>query len=86
MGNSAFLRYLGDEVMNPVASAMLGEIMAQSNVYVFSGVIRDYFLQRRQNLRDIDLVIEHKVDWLAIYRKYRHDIKVKINFIYQLKS
>lgn len=77
--NSAFQRYLCDEVMNPVASAILGEIMAHTNVYVFSGVIRDYFLQRRQNLRDIDLVIEKEVDWLAIYRKYRHDIKVKIN-------
>lgn len=79
MGDSAFLRYLGDEVMNPVASAILGEIMAHTNVYVFSGVIRDYFLQRRQNLRDIDLVIENEVDWMAIFRKYRHDIKVKIN-------
>ncbi|MBP3614534.1 MAG: hypothetical protein J6J37_07150 [Bacteroidaceae bacterium] len=79
VGDSAFLRYLGDEVMNPVASAILGEIMAHTNVYVFSGVIRDYFLQRRQNLRDIDLVIENEVDWMAIFRKYRHDIKVKIN-------
>lgn len=79
MGDSAFLRYLGDEVMNPVASAILAEIMTHTNVYVFSGVIRDYFLQRRQNLRDIDLVIENEVDWMAIFRKYRHDIKVKIN-------
>ena len=79
VADSAFLRYLSDEVMNPVALAILGEIMAQTNVYVFSGVIRDYFLQRKQGLRDIDLVIEDEVDWLPIYRKYRYDIKVKIN-------
>lgn len=79
VADTAFLRYLNDEVMSPVASAMLEDIMAQTNVYVFSGVIRDYFLQRKQNMRDIDLVMEHEVDWMAIYRKYRDRIKVRIN-------
>ncbi len=79
VADTSFLHYIRDEILNPVALTILDDILRLTNVYVFSGVTRDYFLHRRQTARDIDLVVQDEIDWRAIYRKYRGVISVEIN-------
>lgn len=79
VADEAFLRYIRDEILNPVACAVLDDVLSLTNVYVFSGVTRDYFLERRVAARDIDLVVADEIDWRALYRKYRGVMSVAIN-------
>ena len=76
---SHFLHHLYSEVLNRTAVEILVRILDKSDVFVFSGVIRDYFVDRRKQHRDLDLVLEHNINWLPIYRSYRKQINVKIN-------
>ena len=77
--DTEFARYLREEILDSISRDILYDIAQETNVYVFSGVIRDYFLGRKSNHRDIDLVIEKNIDWRDIYRRYRQHLKVKVN-------
>ncbi len=48
----------------------LDEISQKTDIYVFSGVIRDYFL-KRPNVRDLDLVLEKEIDWTPFVEHLR---------------
>ena len=74
-----FFQYLCEEVLDPLSVSILHDIMLQTKVYVFSGVIRDYFLGRKSNHRDIDIVLERNINWWNIYRRYRRSLTVKLN-------
>lgn len=43
------------------------KIKQQTNVYLFSGIIRDYFIGYKSNFRDIDLIIEDGIDIEALF-------------------
>ena len=77
--DTEFARYLREEILDSISRDILYDIAQETNVYVFSGVIRDYFLGRKSNHRDIDLVNEKNIDWRDIYRRYRQHLKVKVN-------
>lgn len=77
--DSAFARYLREEILDSISRSILDEITSETNVYVFSGVIRDYFLGRKSSHRDIDIVLERNISWWNIYRKYRKHLKARIN-------
>ena len=74
-----FARYLREEILDSISRPILDSITRLTNVYVFSGVIRDYFLGRNNRHRDIDLVLEKEIDWRDIYRRHRKDIDARIN-------
>lgn len=74
-----FREYLYSRILNSTSIEILKELLQLSDVYIFSGVIRDYFLKRQQETRDLDIVIEREIDWRSIYKRYRKKMKVKIN-------
>ena len=77
--NADFMRYLREEILDTTSSQILDDIIRQTNVYVFSGVTRDYFLKRQSKHRDIDIVLEQDINWWDIYRRHRRHIKARIN-------
>lgn len=77
--DEAFGRYLRNEVLDASTSSMLDELVQATDVYVFSGVIRDYFVHRDTEHRDLDLVLRKEIPWHHLYRKYRKQISVSIN-------
>lgn len=77
--DAAFGRYLRSEVLDADTAAMLDELVQATDVYVFSGVIRDYFVHREARHRDLDLVLKKEIPWHGLYRKYRNRISVNIN-------
>lgn len=81
-----FAQYLCEQILNPLALSVLREIMQQTKVYIFSGVIRDYFLGRESEHRDIDIVLEHNISWWSIFRRYRRCISVKVNSFGGIKA
>lgn len=74
-----FLQYLCSDVLDAVSTEALYMLLEKSDVYVFSGVIRDYFLHRRSQHRDLDLVLEREIEWRDIYAKFRNRLTVKMN-------
>ena len=54
----SFMHYLHNEVLNEEAVRLLDIIASQTDVYVFSGVIRNYLLGFTEN-RDLDVVINN---------------------------
>lgn len=79
LDNEEFMLYLCSDVLDAVSVDALYMLLEKSDVYVFSGVIRDYFLRRGSQHRDLDLVLEHNVDWRDIYKKCAGHISVKTN-------
>ena len=77
--DTRFLQHLHSNILEPVSSEILQEILLQTDVYIFSGVIRDYFLERTQETRDLDIVLEHEISWWSIYRRHRKQLLISIN-------
>ena len=77
--DTRFLQHLHSNILEPVSSEILQEILLQTDVYIFSGVIRDYFLERAQETRDLDIVLEHEINWWSIYRRHRKQLQISIN-------
>ncbi|WP_295906670.1 hypothetical protein [uncultured Alistipes sp.] len=75
----SFFDYLKMRVLDGVSLEILNLIVEQSDVYIFSGIIRDYFLQNNKPIRDIDIVIAHNINWLSIIRKYHHLTQITKN-------
>lgn len=77
--DTAFLHHLYSNILNATAVEILVHVLAKTDVFVFSGVIRDYFVRPGYVQRDLDLVLEHGISWYSIYRQYRKKIVVKMN-------
>lgn len=64
--NNFFLhlnRILPQEVWN-----FLSEVQSKTNIYLFSGVIRNYFINKKfEKLRDIDFIIEDELDIISMF-------------------
>lgn len=75
----SFFDHLKMKVLGRISLEILDLIMQQSDVYVFSGVIRDYFLHRDQTVRDVDIVLARNINWLPIFRKYYHLMQITKN-------
>lgn len=73
------MRYLYATVLDDVAVSILVRVLERCDVYVFSGVIRDYFVRPQREHRDLDIVLEHDINWYGIYRLYRKQIEVRMN-------
>ena len=58
--NFAFLNYL-ERNIDAETSSFLKTLSKLTEIYVFSGVIRNFFLDNN-NIRDLDLVIENDID------------------------
>lgn len=75
----SFFEYLRVKVLDSISLEILDLIIEQSDVYIFSGIIRDYLLQNNKPIRDVDIVIAQDINWLSIIRKYYHLIRVTKN-------
>lgn len=83
--NKSFKIYLKDFLLDSDSWNLLTFISEQTNVYIFSGVIRNFLLGYLEN-RDIDIVIDD-IDNISIPRKYLNKIDYKRNSFggYKLK-
>lgn len=75
----SFFEYLRVKVLDSVSLEILELIIEQSDIYIFSGIIRDYLLQNNKPIRDVDIVIARDINWLSILRNYHHLIQVTKN-------
>lgn len=69
--SNSFIKYLENSFGNSVID-FLDKLSNQTNVYIFSGVIRNYFLNLTDN-RDLDLVLESpiEIEELLLKNTYR---------------
>lgn len=51
-----FYKYLRNRILGTEYSSYLDDIAQKTEVYVFSGVIRDFFIHK-QGKRDLDIVV-----------------------------
>lgn len=65
-----FLDYLKVYVIDDESFEVLKQISDESEVYIFCGVIRDYFLGRYGNIRDLDFVIKEPIKRNPTYIKF----------------
>ncbi len=72
---AGFVNFLHKDVLGKELSLLLDEYTQKSDVYVFSGIIRDFLLKRKKTrVRDVDLVVTAipDVDALSkIWKKYK---------------
>lgn len=65
-----FYKYLLCKFSNDVLD-IINIIKTETNIYLFSGVIRNYFINKRfEGLRDIDFLIEDDLDLTIMFPKY----------------
>lgn len=83
--NRSFKIYLKEFLLDNNSWNLLTLISKQTNVYIFSGVIRNFLLGYLEN-RDLDIVIDN-LDDISIPRKYLNKIYYKRNSFggYKLK-
>lgn len=83
--NRSFKNYLKEFLLDSDSWNLLTLISKQTNVYIFSGVIRNFLLGYLEN-RDLDIVIDN-IDDISIPRKYLNKIYYKRNSFggYKLK-
>jgi hypothetical protein len=41
---------------------LVDKLMSKTDVYLFSGIIRDYFIKSDNNFRDIDFIVDNEID------------------------
>ena len=75
--NRSFKNYLKDFLLDSDSWNLLTLISKQTNVYIFSGVIRNFLLGYLEN-RDLDIVIDN-IDDISIPHKYLNKIYYKRN-------
>lgn len=77
-------RWRLERMMDTKVMFFLDELSKQSNIYIFSGVIRDYFLNAISN-RDLDIVFDGPIDLDEFLKEYSWSknsfggVKIKIN-------
>ncbi len=70
--NYSFLGYLNSNFNERVID-LLNILSEKTDVYIFSGVIRNYFLKINEN-RDLDLVLENEIDIQQLLSEYKISI------------
>lgn len=75
--NSAFKNFLYSKLENQVVE-LLDHLQSITDVYIFSGIIRDYFL-KNDSIRDLDIVLGEQLDLAFINRHYFPNIEITIN-------
>ncbi|KAA6323211.1 hypothetical protein EZS27_027324 [termite gut metagenome] len=48
--------------MSPNVFEFIDTLISRTHVYLFSGIIRDYFIKSDKNFRDIDLIVDNELD------------------------
>ena len=71
--NDSFVTYLKSNFDKRVID-LLNKLSLETNVYIFSGVIRNFFLKVNEN-RDLDLVLENEID----LQELLSDFKISMN-------
>jgi hypothetical protein len=77
-----------DEILSDEVLDIVRHLQAKTKVYLFSGVIRNYFLKRGYDLRDIDFIIEDDLDIeklfpnLYIRQNSFGGYKIKLEYLY----
>ena len=71
--NGSFVTYLKSNFDKRVID-LLNKLSLETNVYIFSGVIRNFFLKVNEN-RDLDLVLENEID----LQELLSDFKISMN-------
>ena len=75
--NSYFKEYLFSKLDVQVV-LLLEHLKSCTDVYIFSGIIRDFFLNK-ESIRDLDLVLGDRIDLTFINRHYFPHIKITRN-------
>ncbi len=70
--NRSFVDYLESNFDKKVIDLLKG-LSEKTNVYIFSGVIRNYFLRIKEN-RDLDLVLENEIELQELLSDYKISI------------
>lgn len=66
-----FYTYL-ERILSEEVLSFLSTITKLTNVYLFSGVTRNYFLNRKsERPRDIDFIIEDEIDFESLFTQYK---------------
>ena len=73
----SFKIYLKDFLLDSNSWQLLNIIAEQTNIYIFSGVIRNFLLGEYEN-RDLDIVVS-RIEAIKIPRLYLRDIHIKKN-------
>ena len=68
-----FLEYIKRNVDAEVYSFLL-KLNEKTNLYIFSGIIRNFFLDIN-DVRDLDVVIEENIDIVDLFGKY-YEIRI----------
>ena len=68
-----FLEYIKRNVDAEVYSLLL-KLNEKTNLYIFSGIIRNFFLDIN-DVRDLDVVIEENIDIVDLFGKY-YEIRI----------
>lgn len=76
---TSFFQYLHQHVLDDNTQKLLKFIQQQSTIYIFSGIIRDYFINRHKKPRDIDIVLSHKIDLQSLYSNFEDIISITKN-------
>lgn len=63
-----FLEYLEEILGNDLNEKLLG-LTSLGNLFIFSGVIRDFFLNRK-DIRDIDIVVDDNLNIAEVFKDY----------------
>ena len=66
--NIVFLDYLNANLKISILD-FIDEINKKTNIYIFSGIIRNFFLGKKK-FRDIDIILKDKIDLNQILSKY----------------
>lgn len=77
--DDGFYSYLFERVLNEQSRELLQEVCTVNDVFVFSGVIRDYWLKKDTPPRDIDFVIDENKDGDIFIKQSFESREAKIN-------
>lgn len=83
----SFNDYLVEKGIDQVILDKISKIAGEGSVYLFSGVIRDFFLNAGGPIRDLDFVFQLKDDRFSRYRLYFKgtDVEIRLNSFKGLK-
>ncbi len=82
---NAFQNYIEVFVLHESAKRLLDALSRHCDVYIFSGVIRDYFLERSGDSRDLDIVVNTDLSLSHFIKLISRYAKVRVNSFGGLK-
>jgi len=82
---NAFQNYIEVFVLHESAKRLLDALSRHCDVYIFSGVIRDYFLERSGDSRHLDIVVNTDLSLSHFIKLISRYAKVRVNSFGGLK-